>query len=49
MAMELRKPMFFLKPNDGAIGAPMEAVRSCYNDFLKLSKTIAKNAGVSVE
>lgn len=49
MAMEARKPMFFLRPNDGAIGSHMEAVNSCYNDFLKLAKIIAQNAGVNVE
>ncbi len=49
MAMEARKPMFFLKPNDGAIGAHMEAVKSCYADFYKLAKIIANNAGVIVE
>lgn len=48
MAMEARTPMFFLKPSDGAIGAHMEAVKSCYSDFLNLAKTIAKNAGVIV-
>ena len=41
MAMEARKPMFFLKPADGAIGAHSNAVRSCYNDFLGLAHTIA--------
>ncbi len=49
MAMEARKPMFFLKPNDGAIGAHMEAVRSCYSDFFELAKIIGKNAGVEIE
>ncbi len=49
MAMEARKPMFFLKPSDGAIGAHMEAVKSCYADFLALAKIIAHNAGVIVE
>jgi chromosome partitioning protein len=36
MAMEARKPIFFLKSADGAIGAHIEAVKSCYTDFNKL-------------
>ncbi len=46
MAMEARKPMFFLKPADGAIGAHVEAVRTCYNDFHSLARRIADKAGV---
>jgi len=30
LAMEARKPIFFLKSTDGAIGAHIEAVKSCY-------------------
>ncbi len=41
MAMEARKPMFFLKPADGAIGAHTGAVRDCYDDFRKLAYNIA--------
>lgn len=47
MAMEARKPIFFLKPADGAIGAHIDAVRSCYEDFQKLAVKIAANAGIS--
>jgi chromosome partitioning protein len=46
MAMEARKPIFFLKPADGAIGAHTEAVKECYRDFLHLAGVIAKKAGV---
>jgi cellulose biosynthesis protein BcsQ len=46
MAMEARKPIFFLKSADGAIGAHIEAVRSCYNDFAKLAARIAGNTGI---
>ena len=42
MAMDARKPMFFLKPADGAIGAHSYAVTACYQDFLKLAKTIGQ-------
>ena len=47
MAMDARKPMFFLKPADGAIGSHGEAVRACYDDFRQLAKRIADGAGVA--
>jgi len=47
MAMDARKPMFFLKPADGAIGSHGEAVKACYDDFKKLAKRIADGAGVA--
>jgi chromosome partitioning protein len=47
MAMEARKPIFFLKSADGAIGAHIEAVKSCYLDFQKLAAKIAANAGIA--
>lgn len=47
MAMEARKPIFFLKSADGAIGAHIEAVSSCYEDFAKLATRIAKVMDVS--
>jgi chromosome partitioning protein len=46
MAMEARKPIFFLKSADGAIGAHTEAVRNCYADFKDLAGKIANAAGV---
>lgn len=42
MAQEARKPMFKLKPADGAIGGHQGAVQSCYGDFKKLCGRIAK-------
>jgi chromosome partitioning protein len=42
LAQEARKPMFFLKPGDGAIGAHIAAVQSAYKDFLHLAQAIAK-------
>jgi len=47
MAMEARKPIFFLKSADGAIGSHTEAVRNCYTDFQKLAGKIAASAGVA--
>ena len=40
LAMEAHKPMFRLKPADGAIGAHGEAVRDCYADFRALADHI---------
>lgn len=48
MAMQAHKPIFYLKPADGAIGAHIEATRSCYQDFLKLARKIAHGAGVAM-
>lgn len=47
MAMEARKPIFFLKSADGAIGAHGEAVRSCYQDFEVLARKIGQQLGIS--
>lgn len=46
MAMEARKPMFHLRPADGAIGAHTAAVQTCYQDFAALAKKIAHRVGV---
>lgn len=40
MAMEARKPIFSLKPADGAIGAHYQAVLRAYRDFKFLTETI---------
>lgn len=47
MAMEVRKPIFFLKAADGAIGAHIEAVQSAYLDFRKLAAKIATFAEIA--
>jgi len=49
MAMEARKPIFFLKSADGAIGAHIEAVKNCYMDFQKLAGKIAMAAGIEFQ
>ena len=49
MAMESRKPIFFLKSADGAIGAHAAAVKSCYQDFQKLASRIAAKAGLAFD
>jgi cellulose biosynthesis protein BcsQ len=48
MAMNVHKPMFALKSADGAIGAHVEAVHACYNDFLKLAKQIGSKSNLEV-
>lgn len=40
MAMEVRRPIFLLKPADGAIGAHYQAVQRSYSDFEILTKRI---------
>ncbi len=42
LAQAARKPMFFLKPYDGAIGGHMQAVADCLSDFTTLALTIAE-------
>ena len=46
LAIECRKPMYFLKPADGAIGAHVETVRDCYKDFRALARAIAGKTGL---
>jgi chromosome partitioning protein len=41
MAQEAHKPIFKLKPADGAIGAHVTAVRNVYQDFKSLAQKIA--------
>ena len=43
LAQEARKPMFLLKPADGAIGAHVYAVQDCYRDFRQVAERIAAN------
>ncbi|MEI8082994.1 MAG: AAA family ATPase [Actinomycetes bacterium] len=48
LAQEAHKPMFFLKPADGAIGGHGQAVQDCYRDFRTLALEVAKRAGVTL-
>ncbi len=48
LAQEARKPMFALKPADGAIGGHAKAVQDCYRDFELLAKTIAAKCGIVI-
>lgn len=48
MALESRKPVFHLKPADGAIGAHAAAVTAAYKDFERLARVIACGVGVPI-
>ena len=49
LAMEAHKPIFHLKPADGAIGAHVSAVQDCYIDFLRLGRKIAAAVGIDLK
>lgn len=42
MAQEARKPMFDLRPADGAIGSHAQLVQTCYAEFKRLAEMIAE-------
>ena len=46
LAQEARKPMFYLKPADGALGAHSYAVTEVYKDFQMVARKIALKAGL---
>lgn len=46
LAQEARKPIFHLRPADGAIGAHLAAVRDAETDFRKLAGAIAQRTGI---
>jgi hypothetical protein len=48
LSQEARKPMFFLKPADGAIGAHMKAVDEAYRDFRLLAEKIAGRVNLTM-
>ena len=48
LAMEAHKPMFHLKPADGAIGAHLAAVRDCHRDFHQLAQRIGSSLGIDL-
>jgi len=47
MAQLANKPMFFLKPADGAIGAHVDAVKKCYQDFKQLAEVILRQVSAA--
>jgi chromosome partitioning protein len=48
MAQESHKPIFHLKPADGAIGAHVYAVKAVHKDFNQLAQKIAGQTGLSL-
>ncbi len=48
MAQQARKPMFHLRPADGALGSHFQAAQSARKDFAKLAETIARRIDVNV-
>lgn len=47
LAMEARKPIFLLRPADGAIGAHANAAQDAYRDYQKLAEEILVRIGLS--
>lgn len=48
LAREAHKPIFFLKPAEGAVGAHAVAVRDAYQDFRNLALRIAEKCSLPV-
>jgi len=48
LAQEAHKPIFHLKPADGAIGSHLQAVQSAYIDFKQLAEKIAELTQITI-
>lgn len=48
LAQEAHKPIFHLKPADGALGSHMQAVHSAYKDFRQLAENIAQRTNIAL-
>ncbi len=48
LAQEAHKPIFHLKPADGAIGSHLQAVQSVYGDFQNLGHKIAETVEIPI-
>lgn len=46
LAQEAHKPMFFLKPADGALGSHATAALDAYRDFRQLAQEVAKRCSI---
>jgi cellulose biosynthesis protein BcsQ len=49
LAQEARKPIFKLRPADGAIGSHFQAAQDAYTHFRELAHRIAEEAGLPLE
>jgi hypothetical protein len=48
LAQEARKPIFLLKPADGAIGSHLQAAQQARAEFRQLAQAIGKRAAVAL-
>lgn len=48
LAQEARKPMFHLRPADGALGGHMAAVQACRRHFQDLARRVAAACGLAM-
>jgi cellulose biosynthesis protein BcsQ len=48
LAQDAHKPMFHLRAADGALGAHLHAVQSCYRDFRALATAVAERCGLGL-
>lgn len=48
LAHDARKPVFALRPADGAIGGHAQAVGDAYEDFENLARRIAERSGITI-
>lgn len=46
LAQEARKPMFLLRPADGAFGGHQQAIMDCYGDFNIVTREIMRRCGI---
>ncbi len=46
LAHDARKPMFFLKPADGALSGHAKGVQNCYHEFHSLAEVIGRKIGL---
>jgi hypothetical protein len=49
MAQQARKPMFHLRPADGALGSHFQAAQTARKDFAKLATKIANRINVVIQ
>lgn len=48
LSREANKPMFMLKPADGALGAHANAVQDCFRDFEKVARELLHRIGITL-
>lgn len=48
MAQQAKKPMFALRPADGALGSHFQAAQLAYKDFSRIAQTIASRTAIKI-